>query len=330
MSNDRPAPDDALTLEQLGEFAMIDRLLPGRRQPAEVLIGPGDDAAVVLAPDGRTVVSTDMLVQGRHFRLDWSTPHDVGRKAVAQNAADIEAMGGRAVAFVVGFGAPAQALATDVSAVADGMWAEAQRIGAGIVGGDLVNCPQWVVSVAVLGDLGGRAPVLRGGARPGSVIAVAGQLGRSAAGYAVWCNDLHGFDDLRRCHLVPQPPYGQGRAAAEAGAEAMTDVSDGLVADLGHIAAASGVGMDLSTEALASDRDELLAAAEALDADPWSWVFSGGEDHALVAIFADSVPAGWRVIGRVLDGPARVLVDGAPWHGYAGWQAFGGIVKVTR
>lgn len=323
MSDDPSEPEDALTLEQLGEFAMIDRLVTGRRQPADVLIGPGDDAAVVVAPDGRSVVSTDMLVQGRHFRLDWSTPHEVGRKAVAQNAADIEAMGGRAVAFVVGVGVPAQTPVAEVHAVADGMWAEAGRIGAGIVGGDLVNCPQWVVSVAVLGDLGGHAPILRAGARPGSVIAVAGQLGCSAAGYALWRNNIRGFDELRKCHLVPRPPYGAGRVAAAAGAQAMIDISDGLVADLGHIAAASGVGMDLSTEALAPDHDDLRGAAAAVAIDPWSWVFGGGEDHALVAAFPDRVPVGWRVIGRVLDGPVGVFVDGSPWQGYAGWQAFG-------
>jgi thiamine-monophosphate kinase len=311
------------TLGELGEFGMIDRLLAGRRQPATIALGPGDDAAVVLAGDGRTVVSTDMLVQHRHFRLDWSTPHDVGRKAVAQNAADIEAMGARAAAFVVAFGAPAETPSAQVSALADGMWDEAERIGAGIVGGDLVSCPQWVVSVTVLGDLAGRAPVLRAGARPGSVIAAAGELGRSAAGYALWHNDVEGFDDLRRRHLVPQPPYGQGRAAADAGAQAMIDVSDGLVADLRHMAAASGVSVDLSTSALAPDHDPLIPAADAVGADPWSWVLGGGEDHALVAAFARPVPAGWRVIGQVLEGPARVLVDGEEWHGYAGWQSFG-------
>ncbi|MDT5258631.1 MAG: thiamine-monophosphate kinase, partial [Mycobacterium sp.] len=94
------------TLQQLGEFAVIDRLVRGRRQPAAVLLGPGDDAALVSAGGGPTVVSTDVLVQDRHFRLDWSTPWDVGRKAIAQNAADIEAMGAQATAFVVAFGAP--------------------------------------------------------------------------------------------------------------------------------------------------------------------------------------------------------------------------------
>ncbi|KAA1250730.1 thiamine-phosphate kinase [Mycobacterium simiae] len=316
------APGESATLQQLGEFAVIDRLASGRRQPAAVQLGPGDDAAVVSAPDGRVVMSTDMLVQDRHFRLDWSTPHDVGRKAIAQNAADIAAMGARATAFVVSFGAPADTPAARVSALLDGMWAEATRIGAGIVGGDLVRCPQWVVSVTVLGDLEGRVPVLRSGAKPGSVMAVAGELGRSAAGYALWDKGIVGFQELRHRHLVPEPPYSQGVAASAAGALAMIDVSDGLVADLRHIAEASSAGIELSAAALAVDHDALTAAAAAVGADPWHWVLGGGEDHALAACFAASVPDGWRVIGRVLDGPARVLIDGKEWGGPAGWQSF--------
>ena len=310
------------TLQQLGEFAVIDRLVRGRRQPGAVLLGPGDDAALVSAGGGPTVVSTDVLVQDRHFRLDWSTPHDVGRKAIAQNAADIEAMGARATAFVVGFGAPGDTPVALVDALVDGMWDEAGRIGAGIVGGDLVGCPQWVLSVTVLGDLDGRAPVLRSGAKAGSVLAVVGELGRSAAGFALWHNGIEGFDEIRGRHLVPQPPYGQGAVAAAAGAQAMIDVSDGLIADLRHVAEASGVGIDLSTAALAADHDALTAAAAAVGVDPWPWVLGGGEDHALVGCFAGPAPVGWRVIGRVLDGSARVLVDGREWRGYAGWQSY--------
>ncbi|OBG93828.1 thiamine-phosphate kinase [Mycobacterium sp. E3251] len=316
--------DDASepTLQQLGEFAVIDRLVRGRRQPAAVAVGPGDDAAVVQARDGRIAVSTDMLVQDRHFRLDWSTPRDVGRKAIAQNAADIEAMGARPTAFVVAFGAPGDTPAADVDGLVGGMWDEAQRIGAGIAGGDLVSCPQWVISVTVLGDLDGRAPVLRSGATAGSVIAVAGELGRSAAGLSLFGKGIEGFDSLRRRHLVPQPPYGQGVAAAAGGSQAMIDVSDGLIADLRHVASASAVAMDVSTAALTADHDALTAAAAAAGADPWSWVLGGGEDHALVACFAGPAPAGWRIIGRVLEGKAEVLVDGHEWTGYAGWQSY--------
>ena len=310
------------TLAEVGEFAVIDRLVTGREQPDAVALGPGDDAAVVLARDGATVVSTDMLVEGRHFRLDWSTPHDVGRKAIAQNAADIEAMGAAATAFVVALGAPGDTPAAQVVELADGLWHEARLLGAGIVGGDLVTAPQWVISVTALGDLGGREAVRLGGARAGDTVAVIGALGWSAAGYALVLNDIHGFDALRRRHFVPEPPYSQGRVAADAGATSMTDVSDGLVADLGHIARASGVGIDLSSDSLGADRDRLASAGAALAVDPWNWILGGGEDHALVATFPGSPPAGWRVIGRVLDGPARVLVDGKSWHGDPGWQSF--------
>lgn len=313
---------DQPTLHEVGEFAVIDRLVAGRPVSAGVGVGPGDDAAVVGAPDGRVVVTTDMLVEGRHFRLAWSSPHQVGRKAIAQNAADIESMGARVTGFVVAFGAPAETPVTMVTELADGMWSEAAAVDAGIVGGDLVASPQWVVSVTALGDLGGRDPVLRSGARPGSVIAVAGDLGRSAAGFALWRNDIGGFDDIRECHLVPRPPYGQGRAAAEAGAQAMTDVSDGLLADLGHLARASGVVLDLRRAALREDVDAVSAAAAAAGVDPWPLVLAGGEDHALVACFPDYPPHGWRVIGAVRSGAPEVLLDGAPWDGAAGWQSY--------
>lgn len=315
--------EDPATLAEVGEFAVIDRLVAGRLQGPGVVLGPGDDAAVLAAPDGRVVVTTDMLVEGRHFRLDWATPHEVGRKAIAQNAADIEAMGAAVTGFVVAVGAPSDTPASRLDALADGMWDEAQRVGSGIVGGDLVASPQWVVSVTALGDLGGRDPVTRSGATAGSVVAARGELGRSAAGYALWRNGIDNFEQLRRRHLVPQPPYGQGMVAADAGAGAMTDVSDGLIADLRHIARASDVGVDLASAALAAEVDALADAAAAAVADPWSWVLGGGEDHALIATFPAAVPDGWRVIGVVVDGPARVLLDGDEWEGNEGWQSFG-------
>jgi thiamine-monophosphate kinase len=322
MEGDMTNSERAETLADLGEFVVIDRLVDGRVQGPAVLVGPGDDAAVIAAGDGRTVVSTDMLVEGRHFRLDWSTPHDVGRKAIAQNAADVEAMGAAATAFVVAFGAPGSTLGNDVAGLSDGMWQEARSFGASIVGGDLVASPQWVISVTALGDLGGREPVLLSGARPGHAVAVIGDVGRSAAGYTLWLKDIRSHVELRASHLVPSVPYGEGRVAADAGATAMTDVSDGLLADLGHVADASGVGIELSREALRADHDGVAAAAAETGDDPWEWVLGGGEDHALVATFPGAIPAGWRRIGSVVDGPERVLVDGAEWTGKTGWQSF--------
>ncbi|WP_078282742.1 thiamine-phosphate kinase [Mycobacteroides franklinii] len=309
-------------LGDTGEFGVISRLTAGRDLGADVLLGPGDDAAVVAAPDGRVVVSTDMLVQDRHFRLEWSSPSDIGRKAVAQNAADIEAMGGRVTAFVVAVGAPAQTDIEFLDQLNEGVWAEATRVGASIAGGDLVSARELVVSVTVLGDLQGRTPVTRSGATVGDTVAVCGVLGTSAAGFRLWQDGIDEFPELRRVHLVPEPPYGQGPAAALAGATAMTDVSDGLLADLAHIAELSAVHIDLSSPSMEPYLAPLAGAAGLLGADPWEWILTGGEDHALVATFPGPVPAGWVAIGRVTAGDVGVTVDGAAWTRATGWDSF--------
>ena len=231
-------------------------------------------------------------------------------------------MGARATAFVVGFGAPGDTQAAQVSALADGMWYEAALLGAGIVGGDLVSCPLWVLSVTVLGDLDGRAPVLRSGAKAGAVIAVAGELGRSAAGYALWLSGIEGFDELRRRHVVPQPPYGQGAAASAAGAQAMIDVSDGLVADLRHVAEASGVTIDLSTAALAADRDALSAAARSGARRP---VVMGARRRRRPRPGGLFRRCGAGRLARHRAGARRTAPRAGrrrEWRGYAGWQSF--------
>ena len=268
-------------------------------------------------------MSTDMLVAGRHFRLDWSTPHDVGRKAIAQNAADIEAMGAQATAFVVAFGAPADTATSQALELADGMWEEARLLGAGIVGGDLVSAPQWVISVTALGDLGGREPVRRSGAGPATQWRSAGELGRSAAGYALWHSNIRRVRSAAPSASGARTAYGQGRVAADAGATAMTDVSDGLMADLGHVATASGVGIDLSTRRASADRDAVAGAAAAVGADAWAWVLGGGEDHALVATFPCT--AAGRLAGdrpRARRSALACWWTATTWQGNPGWQSF--------
>ncbi|WP_242676842.1 thiamine-phosphate kinase [Rhodococcus sp. ABRD24] len=310
---------------------MIERAVQGRIQPPSTLIGPGDDAALVRAADGRVAVSADMLVEGRHFRLDWSTPEQVGRKAVAQNGADIAAMGARPTAFLVSMGCPPATPVSVATGISDGIGLAAEAIGAGVVGGDLVQSGQVVVSVTVLGDLEGRAPVLRSGARVGDVVAVAGRLGRSAAGLSLLLAGGATADDIEpECaalidaHRVPQPPYRAGVAAALAGARAMTDISDGLIADLGHVAQASGARIRIERARIVPD-PALAVAAGRLGADPWGWILTGGEDHALAATFPPDamLPAGWSVIGAVVEGPGDVVVDGTAWTTSGGWQSFG-------
>jgi thiamine-monophosphate kinase len=277
------------TVAAVGEFGLIKRVTEGRVQPASTLLGPGDDAAMVAAPDGRVLASTDVLVEGVHFRFDWSSPEQVGRKAAAVNMADIAAMGATPTALLVGLGCPSDTSTAVAEELAAGLWAEAAAVGAGVVGGDVVSASQVVLSITVLGDLRGRDPVTRSGARPGDVLAVAGRLG--------W-------------------------AAAEAGATSMIDTSDGLLADLGHIAAASGVTLDVRSEDVPL-APRLVEVAAALGADPRRWTLTGGEDHALAATFPPgaSLPEGFVVIGTVAEG-SGVTVDGRPYDGTAGWDHF--------
>ncbi|AOW92347.1 thiamine-phosphate kinase [Rhodococcus sp. WMMA185] len=301
---------------------MIERAVAGRAQPESTLVGPGDDAALVRAPDGRVVVSTDMLVQGRHFRLDWSSPRDVGRKAVAQNAADIAAMGAQPTAFLVSAGLPPDTPAEVAVEISAGIGEAAEELGAGVVGGDLVQAGQVVISVTAIGDLGGEAPIRRSGARPGDVVALAGSLGRSAAGLALLLAGSSDFPELLAAHRVPTPPYAAARAAAAGGARSMIDISDGLLSDLGHICESSGVGISLARADLAVPAD-VEAAAAAIGVDHWGWVLTGGEDHGFAATFpaGAALPEGWTEIGTVTDG-SGVKVDGETWPGAGGWQSF--------
>lgn len=308
------------TVDELGEFGLIHRITRGRVQPAGVVLGPGDDAAVVNAPDGRVVASTDVLVEGVHFRLDWSSPEQVGRKSVAVNLADVAALGAVPTAVLVGLACPPRTEVGVIDQLAAGMWAEAGKVRIGVVGGDVVSSESMVISVTALGDLQGRQPVTRGGAMPGDVVAVCGRLGWAAAGLAVLGRGFRSPVIVVNAQRVPEPPYAAGPQAALAGATAMIDVSDGLLADLGHIATASNVAIDVQTNLL-TVHQKLVDVGSALGADPQHWVLTGGEDHALAATFPDprGVPEGWVTIGTVTRGQA-VTVDGKPYEAPTGWQ----------
>lgn len=312
-------------LSDVGEFGLISRVTAGRRQPRSTVLGPGDDAAVVAAPDGRVVATTDVLVEGVHFRFDWSTPQQVGRKAAAANLADVAAMGAVPSALLVGLACPADTSLEILRGLADGMWAEAAAAGAGVVGGDVTasgpGCPHVTLAVTALGSLDGREPVTRAGARPGDVVALAGRTGWSAAGLAALRAGLRAPAVAVAAHQVPEPPYAAGPAAAEAGATAMIDVSDGLLADLGHVARASRVAIDLRRPEVPAELAEL---GTALGADPLDWLLAGGEDHALAATFppAAALPAGWVPIGEARDGDPVVTVAGENRPGPGGWTHF--------
>ncbi len=329
---DDPVPDGAgpaATLGDLGEAAVLRRIFPRLPDAAVALVGPGDDAAVLAAPDGRYVVTTDTMVHGPDFRLAWSTPHDLGWKAAATNLADIAAMGARATAMVVAVAAPPETLVSLLEGLADGLRDACAALapGCGVVGGDLSVSATLVIAVTAFGDLEGRDAVLRSGARDGDVVAVSGPLELAAEGLALLFEravDADGVPDAERAQalraefpdaldaqLTPRPPLADGVAAALAGATAMLDVSDGLAIDARRIADASGVALDLDSAAIGS--------AVAL---------TGGEAHALLATFppdlegsGGSLPGGFRRIGAVRAG-AGLLIDGRVYGERGGWDPY--------
>jgi thiamine-monophosphate kinase len=268
------------------------------------------------------VSSVDVLVEGVHFRRDWVPADLLGRRAVAVAAADIEAMGAYQTAVLVGLTVPTDLPVSWIDDLAKGIRIECEAAGAALVGGDLTRGREVVISVTVMGETRGGEPVLRSGAQPGHVVAFRGRLGWSGGGLAVLSRGFRSPRVLVEAYQLPQVPYGAGAEARLAGASAMIDVSDGLLADLGHIADASQVCIDLDS-ARFDIPDPLHAVAAATGVDPLQFVLTGGEDHALVATFPlGSVPPEWQVVGVVTDAEPGVLVDGKAYDGTPGWDHF--------
>ena len=321
-------------LSELGESHIVSRVLTRNPEPAHVIVGPGDDAAVT-APEGRLVSTADMLVENEDFTRDWLDWRLLGRKAAAQNLADVCAMGAVPHGLLVSLAIPDDTDIADLEALYSGLFDEAERAGAAlectvpIIGGDLSSSKLIVIAITALGTVPEGSAILRSGAQPGDSLYLAGTVGRAAAGLDLLFAGLRretAGPELRpliETQLAPRPDYGALRVI---GASAMIDVSDGLSLDLARVATASGVGIELDRALLADLIDPLLPAAEfVLDARSangtaataedlaLSWVLDGGEDHG----FAASAPSrqspgvGWRRIGEIRTGH-DVSLDGTP------------------
>ncbi len=312
-------------VSQVNEFSLIDTITTGLPTPDFVAVGIGDDAAVVDLSGPQVVSCTDMLIEGRHFRKAWSSAEDIGHRAAAANLADLVAMGASPVALLVAIAIPVETETGWAADLIDGVQAEADLVGAVVVGGDTNSTDgPIVVCASAIGDLRGRRPVQRSGAKPGDQVAQVGRQGWAAAGLTVLSRGFRSprvlVDALRR----PSVPYDAAIEAAQSGATSMIDVSDGLLADAGHIAKASGVTIDLDSSALRVD-EPLKDTAIAFTMDPLSWVLTGGEDHSFIATFAPdaALPEGFIRIGEVRQGVAAVTVDGEEPRGSRGWRHFG-------
>jgi thiamine-monophosphate kinase len=317
------------TVADRGEFGLIEAIAKRLPQGKNVLVPPGDDAAVIEVDGVRTAVTTDVLVSGVHVRVDWADAHDIGRRAAAASLADVVAMGAQPVALVVALVMPPDTEAAWALRLADGLRDEAELVSASVVGGDISTGPILAITVSAVGAFGKHAAVVRSGAQPGDQVAVAGRLGWAAAGLAVLSRGFGTPRALVDAYRRPDVQYDVALKARNAGAHAMCDVSDGLLADLGHIAVASGVVIDVERDRLEVG-EPVASVAAAYGTDPLGWVLGGGDDHAFVATFAAKkrLPQGWTRIGVVRgvedeDTGPTVTVDGELWPGSAGHAHFG-------
>lgn len=278
-----------MELSKLGEFGLIGRLTGNfSYDRSRVIKGVGDDTAVLKAGDGRWLLfTTDMMVEGVHFSLNYCTARQVGKKALASNVSDIFAMGGTPNFAVVSIALPPEAAVENVVEMYEGMKETAKVYDVNIVGGDTVKTPdRLVINVALLGEVEPGRAVYRGGAQAGDSIYVTGSLGAAAAGLYLLQNPVPGCPPeaagyCRKAHCEPSPNASAGRILANCGANAMEDVSDGLASEIHNICEASSVGCRIRAADVPIDR-RVRAVAGCAGIDPLDWALFGGEDYELV------------------------------------------------
>jgi thiamine-monophosphate kinase len=278
-----------------------------------VEVGGGDDAAVLIpTPGRRLVVTTDVLVEGRHFTAALSEPADWGWKAVAVNCSDVAAMGALPRWLVLALTVPEGTPVSQLDQLYAGIGEACRAFAVDLVGGDTSLGPALSLAVTAIGEA--EEVVTRSGAQPGDRLAVSGPLGAAAAGLALLQRSdrdaaelLAAFPALAAAHRRPCPDLGAGPRLTRAGATAMLDVSDGLAGDALHLAEASGTGLEID-EALVPLAPGVRQAAELLDRDPVALALGGGEDFVLaVALAAGTDPTAHELIecGRFTATPDR-------------------------
>lgn len=274
----------------MGEFELLAKLrkrLP--RDGPRVFLGSGDDAAITV-PGGATATSVDAIVEGVHFRREEAGLEAAGRKALASALSDLAAMGAEAGEAYVVLGAPADLGEDDFLALLDGLLEIASWTGTTLAGGDVTRAPALTLAVTVVGHASTPERfVTRGGAQPGDLLVLTGEIGGAAAGRLLLEDPALGSTVpdatatlLRRRQLEPTPRLRAGQALAAAGARAMIDLSDGLAGDAGHLAQASGVSLRIEAGSLPLAKG-LAEIAAATEKGPLQLAVSGGEDYELLA-----------------------------------------------
>jgi len=264
-------------ISEIGEFGLIAHLKELVGPPADGEIWIGDDTAVLRAPAGTILFTSDLLIEGIHFDLDLIKPEDLGYKSIAVNVSDVAAMGGTARRALVGMGLSGEVEVEWIDRFYAGMRECCDDFGLAIVGGDLSRSDKLIISVSMLGNPAGRLFVQRKGARVGDVVAVTGTLGASAAGHLLLKASATEPEALIKAHVRPAPRAKEAAVLRRFIPTAMIDVSDGFAADVGHICEASEVGVLLDASALPlADLTGLGLSSGALQL-----ALSGGEDYEL-------------------------------------------------
>lgn len=317
------------TVLEIGERSALAQTVSHFKPVPSTLVGSGDDSAVIGLSSNQFVVTTDSMVEGRDFRRDLSSGYDIGYKAAATNLSDVAAMGAEPVSLVVALLITRDTKLSWLEDFAKGLQAALDELAptAAVVGGDLALADQIVVAVTAHGDLRDRKPILRTGAKPGDVLAVAGTLGKAAAGLSLLLhkdNSLAAsYPELVQVQLRPKPPI---NSAVTCSANAMLDISDSLALDANRLASSSNVLLRIKSSDLQGYVAVLEQAAQSISArdgkefDPLDWVLFGGEDHGFLASFpAENVPAGFKRIGSVEAG-SGVYLDSKPLEA-KGWDS---------
>jgi thiamine-monophosphate kinase len=268
-----------------------------------VIIGIGDDGAVIAPSSLKSVLAADMAVEGVHFNRDWSTLKEIGAKITAANLADIYAMGGDPKYLLVSAGLTNDFGITEITELAAGIASEAALVSATVVGGDISKADQLVISISVFGEV--ENPITRSGSKVGDLVIISGLPGKSAAGLAQLKNGEKNSEFIS-AHKKPEVNYEMARAFRNV--NSMCDVSDGLLSELNHIASASKVGIELDSNLL-SQIPGFAQLQETTKGEIWSVVLAGGEDHVFVATTSAQIPEGAFVIGKVVPG-SGVKVSG--------------------
>ncbi len=272
-----------MKLKEIGEFGLIERISARVRRENGVRIGIGDDAAAFEPTAGLiSLVTTDMLVEGIHFDLSLCEPASLGKKALAVNLSDIAAMGGIPRHFLLSLAVPNHINVEFLDAFVEGMLEMGDRFGVTLIGGDTSSVKAGlVISVTMIGEQSPGLIISRSGASPGDLIFVTGTIGDAALGLAMLKAGVREGPAIAR-HLDPLPRVREGMMLAEASIPtAMIDISDGLLADLGHILELSRVGARLHLKELPLS-DEYRDKQPLFSKDIFAFPLSGGEDYELL------------------------------------------------